>query len=77
MKEKNEEVFPAEKKISRKEAIKKTGLIAASTATMMILMKSQKAQASSPARERNRNQNQQQDCTQQTSGGIWSNNDDD
>lgn len=36
-----------EKKITRKEAIKKTGLMAASTATMMILLNSKKAQATS------------------------------
>jgi len=35
------------KKISRKEAIKKTGLMAASAATMMILLKTPKAQAAS------------------------------
>jgi len=37
------------KPISRKEAIKKTGLIAASAATMMLLLGSPKAQACSPA----------------------------
>lgn len=36
------------KKISRKEAIKKTGYIAVSAATMMILLNSPKAQACSP-----------------------------
>jgi hypothetical protein len=38
-----------EKKISRKEAIKKTGYIAVSAATMMILLNSPKAQACSDA----------------------------
>lgn len=39
-----------EEKISRKEAIKKTGFIAASAATMILLLGSpEKAQASSPA----------------------------
>lgn len=38
-----------EKKISRKEAIKKTGYMAISAATMMILLSSPKAQASSSA----------------------------
>lgn len=37
------------KKISRKEAIKKTGYMAVSAATMMILLNSPKAQASSDA----------------------------
>lgn len=37
------------KPITRKEAIKKTGLIAASAATAMILLGSPKAQACSPA----------------------------
>ena len=36
-----------EKKISRKEAIKKTGLMAASAATMMVFLKTKKAQATS------------------------------
>ena len=40
----------SDKKITRKEAIKKTGYIAVSAATMMILLGSpKKAQASSPA----------------------------
>jgi len=39
-----------EKKITRKEAIKKTGYIAISAATMMILLSNpNKAQAASPA----------------------------
>ena len=39
-----------EKKISRKQAIKKTGYIALSAATMMILLSNpHKAQAASPA----------------------------
>jgi hypothetical protein len=39
-----------EKKITRKEAIKKTGYIAVSAATMMLLLSSpNKAQAASPA----------------------------
>ena len=39
-----------ERKISRKEAIKKTGYIVASAATMMILLSNpNKAQAASPA----------------------------
>jgi hypothetical protein len=39
-----------EKKISRKQAIKKTGYIALSAATMMILLSNpNKAQAASPA----------------------------
>jgi hypothetical protein len=39
-----------DKKITRKEAIKKSGYIAVSAATMMILLGNpQKAQASSPA----------------------------
>jgi hypothetical protein len=39
-----------EKKISRKDAIKKTGLIAVSAATMMILLSNPaKAQTASPA----------------------------
>jgi hypothetical protein len=39
-----------EKKITRKEAIKKTGYIAVSAATMMILLSNpNKAQAASPA----------------------------
>ena len=39
-----------ERKISRKEAIKKTGFIVASAATMMILLSNpNKAQAASPA----------------------------
>lgn len=40
------------KKISRKEAIKKTGYIAVSAATMMILLNSPKAQACSPVTDR-------------------------
>jgi hypothetical protein len=36
-----------DKKITRKEAIKKTGLMAASAATMMVLLKTKKAQATS------------------------------
>lgn len=40
----------SEKKISRKEALKKTALIAVSAATMMMLLSSpNKAQAASPA----------------------------
>lgn len=42
----------AGKKITRKTAIKKTGLLAASTATMMILLKSKDAQAGSPGCDR-------------------------
>jgi hypothetical protein len=37
------------KKISRKEAIKKTGLIAVSAATMMLLLKSPAQASGSPA----------------------------
>ena len=44
--EKKDENFEVQK-ISRKEAIKKTGLMAASAATMMILLKTPKAQAAS------------------------------
>lgn len=55
-----------EEKISRKEAIKKTGLVAASAATMMILMKSQKAQACSPTVNR---KDCQYDGYNQYSGG--------
>ena len=41
---------PQEKKISRKEAIKKTGYMAVSAATMMILLSSpSQAQSSQPA----------------------------
>jgi|JFJP01.1.fsa_nt_gi hypothetical protein len=39
----------ANKPISRKEAIKKTGYVVASAATMMLLLNSPKAQACSPA----------------------------
>ena len=39
----------ANKPISRKEAIKKTGYAVASVATMMLLLNSPKAQACSPA----------------------------
>ncbi|QGY47460.1 hypothetical protein GM418_28460 [Maribellus comscasis] len=82
MKEKNEglvenggELFE-EKKISRKEAIKKTGLVAASATTMMILMNSQKAQACSPSAKSGRtndNYRQQQyyNNKDQKSNGPW------
>lgn len=47
---KKELVAISEKKISRKEAIKKTALITVSAATMMMLLSSpNKAQAASPA----------------------------
>jgi len=56
MKNKIKEIAPKkitdleEKKITRKEAIKKTGYIAISAATMMILLSNpNKAQAASPA----------------------------
>ena len=56
MKNKIKEIAPKkitdleEKKITRKEAIKKTGYIAVSAATMMILLSNpNKAQAASPA----------------------------
>ena len=39
----------AGKPISRKEAIKKTGFVVASAATMMLLLSSPKSQACSPA----------------------------
>lgn len=73
---KEKEIF-LEKKMTRKEAIKKTGLVAASAATMMVLMNSKKAQASSPAtksRSGNRNQNQQNHQNYGNNGqhnGVW------
>ena len=69
MKKKNTKIMEeqvsdfSEKKISRKEAIKKTGYMAASTATMMILLnENAQGMMRDPDRRRNRDRRRNHDC---------------
>ena len=62
------------KLITRKQAIKKTGFIAVSAATMMILLQSPKAQACSKpgsGDDDDQGENQQHSSTNQKSSGPW------